>query len=304
MNSVPKILLWNKLEDKNYQEKYENKVATIFQSTYYLDLNITSVEILEQTMEDIVLKLSEAASAIVPSRKPKPYLKIYWNASLKSLIKNVRECRRAWIADGRPRNVENELFVNYKQAKKEFRKAQRRAIYEEETKSFQRLEEQYDVDRSMFMKRVSRQRKERDFPNQLTLEVGGRLIEDEDELLEVRKQHYEDLYTPKNEPFYDDNIKSYVEQELHDYAKESFYHTDPLDKPFIVSEVATICKNLPNGKAGGLDHITYKDIKYGGVALHTILTKIFNAVSNLEHVVENWVVESIVSLYKGKKSTP
>ena len=66
--------------------------------------------------------------------------------------------------------------------------------------------------------------------------------------------------------------------------------------------MATIGKNLPNGKAGSLDCITYEHIKYGGVALHTILTKIFNAVCNLEHVVENWVVGSIVSLYKGKKS--
>ena len=165
----------------------------------------------------------------------------------------MRKCRRAWIADGRPRNVEDESFVNYKQARKEFRKVQRRAIYEEETKLFQRFEEQYDVDRSMFMKKVSNQRKKRDFPNQLTLEVCGRLIEDEDELLKVWKQHYEGLYMPTNEPFYDDIFKSYVEQKLHDYAKESFHHTDPLDKPFSVSEVATIFKNLPNGKAGGLD---------------------------------------------------
>ena len=66
--------------------------------------------------------------------------------------------------------------------------------------------------------------------------------------------------------------------------------------------MATICKNLPNGKAGGLDCITYEHIKYGGVGLHETLTKIFNAVCNLEHVVENWFVGSIVSLYKGKKS--
>lgn len=121
MNNAHKILLWNKLEDKNYQEKYENKVATIFQSTYYRDLNITSAEILENIVEDVVLKLSEAALAVVPSRKPKPYLKSYWNASLKNLTKNVKKFRRAWIADGRPRGVENESFVSYKQAKKEFR---------------------------------------------------------------------------------------------------------------------------------------------------------------------------------------
>ena len=33
-----------------------------------------------------------------------------------------------------------------------------------------------------------------------------------------------------------------------------------------------------------------------------MLTPPFNAVRNLEHVVENWVVGSVVSLYKGKKS--
>ena len=60
-------------QDKSTAEKGENADG----STYYLDLNITSVEILEQTMEDILLKLSEAASAVVPSQKPKPYLKSY-----------------------------------------------------------------------------------------------------------------------------------------------------------------------------------------------------------------------------------
>ncbi len=186
--SAHKILLWNKLEDKSYRDKYENKIATTFQSNHHRDLDITSGEILEDTIEDVVLKLRAAALAAVPSRKPKPYLKSYWNTSLKTLSKNVKKARRAWIVDGRPRGQEFQSFVNYKQANREFRKAQRRAIYEEESKSIQKLEKQYDIDRSTFMQKVSHQRKKKDSRN-LTLEVDGRLIEDDDGLLEVWKQH-------------------------------------------------------------------------------------------------------------------
>ncbi len=89
---------------------------------------------------------------------------------------------------------------------------------------------------------------------------------------------------------------------LIDYAQESLQHEDPLDEPFEVSEVVTICKELPNGKAGGLDGITYEHIKYGGVNLHKILAKIFNSVCAFEYVVDNWLVGNIISLYKGKKS--
>ncbi len=43
-------------------------------------------------------------------------------------------------------------------------------------------------------------------------------------------------------------LRNYVEK-LMDYAQESLQHEDPLDQRFEVSEVVTICKKLPNGKA-------------------------------------------------------
>ena len=293
--------LWKKMEDDNIRNKYQDELTAMFQDVYYQNLNISSIEKLEETVEDVLVKLKTAAVSTVPTTKFKPHLKSYWNKSLTSLNKNIKHYRTIWIKDGKPRSRQYQSFVNYKYAKQQFRKAQRRAIYDEETTCFRKMEKQYDVDRSAFTRKISRRRGKKE-TGHVALKVDGRYVDDEDGLLTVWKKHYEDLYTPKDEPEFDNEFKKLVERKLTDFAQSTFQYDDPLDEPFQIAEVGAICDKLPNGKAGGLDTLTYEHIKYGGVTVYAILTKIFNAVRELEYVVENWLVGNVISILKsGKK---
>jgi Na+-transporting NADH:ubiquinone oxidoreductase subunit NqrC len=60
------------------------------------------------------------------------------------------------------------------------------------------------------------------------LKIDGKLVDDENQLLSVWQKHYEDLYTPKEAPDFDEDFKAFVESKLTDYSSDRFKHQDPL----------------------------------------------------------------------------
>ncbi len=69
----------------------------------------------------------------------KPYVKLYWTSVLQMFHKRRDEKHRSWVAMGRPRDNDSEIWVSYKEAKRNFRQEKRRAeaAYE--------LKEEYDI---------------------------------------------------------------------------------------------------------------------------------------------------------------
>ena len=148
----------------------------------------------------------------------------------------------------------------------------------------------YDFDRSTFQKIMSKKRNLRGRPRN-ELKIDDRLIQDEKELLNIWKYHYEELYTPKYNPMFDKEFKHFVETKVHEFESRNEQDpNDPLDQPFSVDQVQTICRKLPNGKSGGID-----------ISLYELLTKLFNAMRDLEYVPESCALGKIISLFKGKK---
>ncbi len=76
-----------------------------------------------------------------------------------------------------------------------------------------------------------------------------------------------------------------------------------LKKKVMETKIQSVCDKLPNGKAGGLDKLVYEHLKYGGSLTHQALTRIFNAVHQIEYVAESWTLGNMFSiLKKGKKN--
>ena len=70
------------------------------------------------------------------------------------------------------------------------------------------------------------------------LKIDGKLVDDENQLLSVWQKHYEDLYTPKEAPDFDEDFKALVESKLTDYSSDSLKNQDPLlDEPFSMTEI-------------------------------------------------------------------
>ena len=85
--------------------------------------------------------------------------KSYWTPNLSACSREVKHYRKRWIEQGKPRGHGHQSFEDYKEAKRKFRMKQCRAIYEVEIKCFEGLENQHDVDRTTFFRKISRMRK-------------------------------------------------------------------------------------------------------------------------------------------------
>lgn len=174
----------------------------------------------------------------------------------------MRRYRNTWINHGRPRDITNPTFANYKHAKREFRKILRRRAYEQEINEFSELNDMVELNRSKFQKKMSRRRTKVGH-HQEKLRDGDKIITDEAELLSIWKAHYEDLYTTLQSPLYDENFKTHVENCIAEYSLESPLDCtdDPLDQPFETKHIAEVCLALPNGKSGGSDGLVYEHLK-------------------------------------------
>ena len=179
---------------------------------------------------------------------------------------------------------EDSSFSNFKEAKRRFRNAQRKAVYDDEIKSFETFEKLHDTDRSKFFRKISGTNRNKASTGTV-LEVDGKRVDDEKEVFNIWEKHYRDFYTPSDVRSYDNEFKVFVENSLKEYRlKSSQCNNDPLDVPFEFEEVQGVIQNLPNRKAGGFDEITYEHLKYGGHRIIEFLAKIFNEIRETEHV--------------------
>ena len=88
--------------------------------------------------------------------------------------------------------------------------------------------------------------------------------------MEEWKKYHKDLYTPIDNPAFDNDFKIFVETKLEEYAHKSLINLDYLlEKPFELQQVADVCKELPSGKAG-----------YSGQQINEALVRILIAYEN------------------------
>ena len=84
-----------------------------------------------------ILESVNIASTMLPHVKYKSYIKPYWNKKLTTLKKIVTAKHKLWVQNGQPRGRNHQTFEDYKEAKRLFRKEQRRCIQEYELKEYE-----------------------------------------------------------------------------------------------------------------------------------------------------------------------
>ena len=129
--------------------------------------------------------------------------------------------------NGKQRSREDIFFINYKESKRKFRKLLRIKSLEHELKENEQMQKTFEVDRNKFQSTISKKFKTNS-RNGNILKIDGRLIDDEDEILEVWRNHCKDLYTPAENDGFDEPFRKQVEQKINGYSLESHYcHDDP-----------------------------------------------------------------------------
>ena len=294
---IKSVIKWGKLSNlqrENYGKEVENGLRNISSSYATLSGNINNVV-------DNLGDMLHLASKTIMNNEHKSHKKSYWNFNLTNLRKEVIYYRNIWLNEGKPRGRYYSSFSNFKEAKRRFRNAQRKAVYEDEIQNFEKFENLHDTDRSSFFRTISRTNNNK-APAGTVLEVDGKRVDDENDVLDIWQKHYEDLYTPSDLPSYDDEFKAFVEKSLQTYCLDSTQcKNDPLDNPFEFVEVQSVIQKLPNGKVGGVDDLTYEHLKYGGNCLTEFLVNIFNEIRVEECVPNKWTMGSIISILKSGK---
>ena len=80
-----------------------------------------SAELIDSTFKEITKDIHETSDRL-PRSKFKKHLKPFWNAEMDILKANKISAHRVWVDAGRPRDITDQRYINYKDSKKRFMK--------------------------------------------------------------------------------------------------------------------------------------------------------------------------------------
>jgi hypothetical protein len=245
-----------------------------------------------------------AMTQCVPLMQRSHYKRPYWDNELKMAHNIQKEKRMVWVQEGRPRGMQHASYQSYKSSKKVFAKMLRAKLIEFDQRKFEQAEKAYDLDSQSLWKFIKSHKNSGN--NMHTIKCDGRLYSSPSELREVWSRHYNTLLNeqPSEAQEYDNTFSTHITDEINQIKEtmsSSHDHTGVVQSAFSVSEVANVCKSLPNRKAAGIDNIAYEGLKYGGFALYEKLSYLFNAIIKHVHVPKSLKHNIIIPVHKGKR---
>ena len=152
-----------------------------------------------------------------------------------------------------------------------FRRELRRKAYDYEVLNLEKEINVFDVDRCTFQKNMSKKRNKK-VSRRNELKIGQRIVNDQNELLDVWKNHYMDLYSPQHNTNFDDAFKRHVEEKVKVFeSHKNEDSNDPLEEPFKLDHIRSICQKLFKGKKK--DRL--QKCNYRGITLLNVIGKVF-----------------------------
>ena len=164
------------------------------------------------------------------------------------------------------------IYKRYKDAKRSFRKEQRRSALEYETENMKEMNRSSDIYSKYFWYLVNRRRKH--LNKVLPVKsIDGSLVTNVDDIRQEWTQYYCDLFEEHNIAGYDDNFKQFIENKVAEISQEPRL-SDHLNGGPVLPDT-----------------------------LHSVLAFIMNLIITLETIPDNYKKELIVSIPKPQKDT-
>ena len=293
------IKRWDKLDEADIFVKYKHPLENLTRSlSDSLSKEDLSKEELEKCIDSLIYKMKHAAESI-PSSKFQQHIKPFWNERLNELKKVKVNTYRAWVKVGRPRDRENPVRIEYIGAKKLFRKELKRIGRQYEDDQIAAAVKAAEVDRGQFWRLVKKARKGSGGKIASIKDKNGKVVSDLNSILNVWKEHFQNLYTPKNCPEYDQDHYRHVTRKVAELNSE-VGGDKFLNENFNEEEVAKAINTLHRRKACGYDAISTEHLIYGGHCIVSILTKVYNHILRLEYIPINMRRGIQIPLFKGK----
>ena len=116
--SISTYIAWHKLDEQTMRA-YESELSNTLPSKSNA-LDIHARERIDMRHNIIIESITSASDLTLPTTKFRPYLKPYWDRALKDLHAAMREKRRVWVREGRPRGRNYVSYNEYKCSKQLF----------------------------------------------------------------------------------------------------------------------------------------------------------------------------------------
>lgn len=300
---------WKRLSSSEIETLYthplEVKVSNLLQKYKQILHNdsFSNVKCLEEFLSGLLSSMRETSAENVPLITRKAHLKPYWTQQLTVLSKFQKACWHRWVSAGRPRDKNNKVWVEYKQAKKDFRRSQREEQHRFHLKQIENMCKQAELDQKGFWYVINKARKGKAAKVKPVKGEDGKLLTNPTEIAEDWRKYYENLFKEiEMGQGYDDDFYLAVVKSKEDRIVESLRRPNTITENKITDlEIDKIYKTLKTGKAAGDDGITNEHLKYSGPVARHACNIIFNSMIENEHIPQQFKTGLIVPIPKGGK---
>lgn len=266
-----------------------------------LKTSIATTQDIDKLANMICEYMRKSAQKNIPVKTFNKHTKPYWTEHIKELHRNMRQSRYRWLEEGRPRDKNNDTYHIYKQSKRIFRAAQRKASDDYLAQAYRDLDEAAGLDIRLFWSMVRQQRKNPRYACQEII-IDDTVYSDEEGIANAFSLYYENLYKDKNSDEYDREFRTNSERQFETLFTDSFNDSKNtyMESQVEADEVAKAVKELKKRKAPGYDYVLNEHIIHGGPILLQIISKLFTYIIQFEYIPSEWHRGLIIPIYKGK----
>ena len=208
---------------------------------------------------------------------PKPF----WSQELSKLMKVKKQCYKAWVDAGRPRDVHSQVYSDHRESKRAFRKLMRVSEAKYRAGIEDKIQECQDLDQREFWFILKGKRSKK--LGGVLKDKHGEVITDPDKVLDMWEDHFRKLGEPADKPSYDKVFKVHVQNKVLEYElSDDEMNDNGFSDPISTDEISKVCKALKNGKAQDHCGITYEHFKYAGPKVYDLLAMLFEDIVKIE----------------------
>ena len=293
----PSHIAWQKL-DRSVLQLYESELNNLLlEQPFGLYDNVYSC--IDSRYNAIVDCIKTVSDATLPRTKFLSYLKPYWNSSLKDLHAAMRDKRRKWVAEGRPRGSMFSSFINYKEAKRLFRLQHRVCAENHLLELNAEIDQAAEVDSWFFWKKVNHCRQQSQTHAGSEIRFDNRVCRDPVDIVSEWVFYFKKLYSESNSSHFDPVFKNSIDTKT-SYILSELSHTCTQELESItVDEVRKAVKQLQCNKACGYDGIFNEHLKNGGLILYEQHAILYSDMYNHGHIPEGLKKGIIITIHKG-----
>ena len=293
---------WGKISDEVLRDRYTIPVSECCDEllTRYVK-TIPQPEHVDLILDRLSLCMRECEGSL-PKTKPRAHQKSFWSSELSKLKKDKVKCYRDWVSEGRPRDSDNQFWVNHKKAKKIFAKRIKEISKKYESDKIEQAISSSELNINQFWRMLKRERTSGRVKVLSIKNKQDKVVHDVSEILETWRSHFSELSTPMISDKFDEDHFNRVTKEVHEFTKTTDLDMFS-DVPFEYDEIAKGIEKLNSNKTPGYDEITKENLIAGGPKVTELLCLVFNLILTLEYVPENFRLGIQVPLYKGKNAS-